>query len=150
MRIEEAITEARGKVVNTDTTDLIAMLQAKRGMTTADVTMGSRGRGDSPLTYKVPKGMILAKGGRVVVPAGERFSIATVAEVHEFAEIELESGIEYKWIVDKISFETYDALLEEEQSMIRQLRQAQAMERLQRIATASGVDLDKIETKLIG
>lgn len=125
--------------------NLITLLQAQRGMVTCKVHFNS----DRSYTYKVPPKMTLVKDDLVAVPANGGLKVGIVAEVDDFADVDLDSGIVYLWVVDRIDRTTYDALLKEEKEVSKRLHQAEAMEKLNRVAAAAGINLESIETPML-
>jgi hypothetical protein len=66
-------------------------------------------------TYKVPKDSGLKAGDAVVVDSPRNgLVIARVHEVHDYPKLDLDSDIEYKWIVQKVDVSDYVANLERE------------------------------------
>lgn len=118
---------------------LVALLQAQRGMTTANVRIsGSKDK----YTYKVQPGMQLKPKDRVVVQCGATQKVAEVVEVHTTAQIDPEANFEYKWIIQKIDLGFIDAIGLEEEAMRHKFVQAELMQKLQ----AAGIDMTQIDT----
>lgn len=126
---------------------LIALLQAQRGMTTAKVRL--KDAGNSLLTYKVIPGMTLNVDDFVVAQSGNTVKIGKVVELDNFADIDLESGLHYKWIVQKIDLAAVKAIVEEEVSLSKQFAAAEAQEKMTRLANVAGLDLTSIQTPML-
>lgn len=123
---------------------LIALLQAQRGMTTAKVRLSGKN-----YTYKVQPGVTLEVDDYVVVQCGNTVNVGKVTEVDEFADIDLESGFDYKWVIQKVNLSPVKALVEEEKQIAKQFAAAEAQEKLAKVAQYSGIDLTKIETPML-
>lgn len=66
-------------------------------------------------TYKAPKDSGLQPGDAVVVDSPRNgLVIARIDEVHDYPKLDLDSDIEYKWVVQKIDMTDYLANLERE------------------------------------
>jgi hypothetical protein len=135
--------------------NLIALLQARKGMITADVritnssntTMRSKER---TYTYKVPTTLDLEKGDVVVVQVGvDGLVIGRVAEVHDVAMIDPEAEFDYRWIVQRVDTDFIKSMAEEENAIRRKLVQAEMMQKLEAAAKLAGLDIDAISTPVL-
>jgi hypothetical protein len=126
---------------------LVALLQARRGMTTASVTYGDSNSGGH-YTYKVPPHLTLEKGDYVVVQVRDYFTfkVGKVAKVDAIADIDPAAEFEYRWIIQKVETDFAKAMEEEEQQLERKFVQAELMQKLESVAKMTGIDLDKIDT----
>ena len=125
---------------------LVALLQSRRGMTTASVGFdGTRG---TMYTYKVPPHLTLEKGDTVVVQVGSNntFKVGKVTKVDAIADIDPAAEFEYRWVIQKVDTDFVRAMEEEEQLLERKFAQAELMQKLESVAKVSGIDLDKIDT----
>mgnify|MGYP003646116849 CR=1 FL=1 len=129
----------------TTNNNMISLLQAQRGMTTVKVMIGIEPK---PYTYKAPPHLDLQRDDTVVVPFGKdnHRKVGQVVEVDDFADLELDSGICYKWVIDVVDTQKYEELLAEENYIRDQLRRAEAAEKLARLAQNSGINFDQIKT----
>ena len=129
--------------------NLVALLQARRGMTTASVIFdGTRSASGSGYTYKVPPHLTLEKNDIVVVQVGGSlaFKVGKVTKVDALADIDPAAGFEYRWIIQKVDTDFAKAMEEEEQLLERKFVQAELMQKLESVAKMTGIDLDKIDT----
>jgi hypothetical protein len=135
--------------------NLIALLQARKGMITADVritnssntTMRSKER---TYTYKVPTTLDLEKGDVVVVQVGvDGLVIGRVAEVHDVAMIDPEAEFDYRWIVQRVDTDFIKSMAEEENAIRRKLVQAEMMQKLEAAAKLACLDIDAISTPVL-
>jgi hypothetical protein len=126
---------------------LVALLQARRGMTTASVTYGDSNSGRY-YTYKVPPHLTLEKGDHVVVQVRDHltFKVGKVTKVDAIADIDPAAEFEYRWIIQKVETDFAKAMEEEEQQLERKFVQAELMQKLESVAKMTGIDLDKIDT----
>jgi hypothetical protein len=104
---------------------LIALCQT--GYTTVNVNFrDNQNRTDAqPYTYKAPVSMGLAKDDLVVVPAGQTFKIAYVAEVHDEPQIDVAKPLALKWIAQKVDLTAYTEQTQREAEAITKLQVAE-------------------------
>lgn len=89
---------------------MIALLQT--GYTTIKVQLG--GPTGSLYTYKAPLGLI--EGDQVVVEMpGGHMRVLDVVKVDETPQIDVDSDIDYKWVVQKVDKTQYNELLAKEE-----------------------------------
>lgn len=88
--------------------------------------------------------MDIDKDDQVVIPFGEddRLRVARVMSVDDVADIDVEAGINYKWVINVVDMIRHMNLVAEEKTMAM----AEAQSRLLAVTKAAGIDLEKIET----
>lgn len=64
----------------------------------------------------------LVVGDMCVVEVGTELKVVRVTELHDFPNIDLDSNIEYKWIIQKVEREEYDSQLAKELHFIASLK----------------------------
>ncbi len=74
-------------------------------------------------TYKCLKDVEIEDGDTVVVFARNEYKCATVKAVHENSEIDYDSNITYKWIVQKVDTNLHDEILESEAKFAKAFKQ---------------------------
>lgn len=78
-------------------------------------------------SYKVPKDIKLEVGDIVVVPTQDTISFARVEIVDELPLLDFSQDITYKWIVSKVDFTQYNALVKAEAEFARKMEAVQRM-----------------------
>lgn len=74
-------------------------------------------------TYKVPAGVELAVGDKVVVDSPiDGYVIVSVVKVHADCGIDIEAAFKYKWIVCKVDDTKYNELVSQERTMEEDLK----------------------------
>jgi hypothetical protein len=153
-QVKKLIKPRKDKTMNINS-NLVSLLQVRKGVTTATVSILSGGRDTLPknaatYTYKVPPKIGLEVDDLVIVQVRkDGLEIGKVREVHDVAMVDPEADFEYRWIVQKLDTSFVDAMAEEEQMLRRRLMQAEMMQRLEAATKLVGVDLDKITSPLL-
>lgn len=83
-------------------------------------------------TYKVKKSVELKVGDLVAVCRDKNInnvSLCHVAEIHEEIQIDFDSNIDYKWIIQKIDFDSYLAQVAMDEKANKTIKQAEIQER---------------------
>lgn len=68
-------------------------------------------------TYKVPNTVKLEVNDRVIVKVVDDLKLVKVMEIHPEPQIDLNSKVPYKWIVQKVDVEGHTKLMEAEQEV---------------------------------
>lgn len=153
-QVKKLIKPRKDKSMNINS-NLVTLLQVRKGVTTANVSILNGGRNTLPTnaavyTYKVPPKLKLEAGDLVIVQVRkDGLEIGKVREVHDVAMIDPEADFEYRWIVQKLDTSFVDAMAEEEQMLRRRLVQAEMMQKLEAATKLVGLDLDKITSPLL-
>lgn len=132
--------------------NLIALLQARKGMITASVRITSQSHKSSSTlyTYKVPPTLSLKRDDLVVAQVGvDGLVIGRVAEVHDVAMIDPEADFDYRWIVQRVDTDFINSMAQEENTIRRKLVQAEMMQKLEAAAKLAGLDIDAISTPVL-
>lgn len=75
-------------------------------------------------TYKVKRDFDLQAGDWVVVESPSTgLTVVKVVEVHSEPAIDLDSGITYKWIVDKVDLQRYQSIREQEEKFFKTMQE---------------------------
>jgi len=80
-------------------------------------------------TYKVKKDIDLDVGDIVVVECKDELKCAMVMEIHEIIDIDFNSNIDYKWIIQKVDMENYQKQLDVDKSVNEQIKLAEVKKR---------------------
>lgn len=75
-------------------------------------------------TYKAPAGQ-LKSGDHVVVERNDAFYIGLVVTVHDQPRIDTDADFDYKWIVQRVDREGYDANVEKERKFMQAVQEAE-------------------------
>lgn len=77
-------------------------------------------------TFLAPVGLELAKEDIIVVPAKEgQFDLARVVHVDDLPQLNLDRADTYKWVVSKVDFHDYNALVKRDEEIARAVAQAE-------------------------
>jgi hypothetical protein len=140
----------KDKTMSNSNNTLVALLQARRGMTTASVSFGDRNAGGL-YTYKVPPHLTLEKDDTVVVQvnAHDTFKVGKVTKIDAVADIDPAADFTYRWVIQKVDTDFAEKMHEEEQLLERKFVQAELMQKLESVAKMTGIDIDKIDTPVL-
>ena len=76
-------------------------------------------------TYKAADALELSTDDLVVVQANTSFKVGRVSEVHAEPQIDTESDIDYKWVVDKVDLTLFNQIQANEEAFLLQLKKMQ-------------------------
>ena len=76
---------------------------------TVSVTFEVNLKGSTAYVYKTV--LDLEFGDSVVVNVSGKLKVATVTEIHKVPRLDMDSQLEYKWIIQKVDTTKYDELL---------------------------------------
>lgn len=77
-------------------------------------------------TFLAPVDLELAKEDIIVVPAKEgQFDLARVVHVDDLPQLNLDRADTYKWVVSKVDFHNYNALVKRDEEIARAVAQAE-------------------------
>lgn len=134
---------------------IVSMLQS--GYTTVNVTYQLQAEFIEGVTksYTFKTFLALIEGDIVVVPNDQKgFSLVKVIEVHKEPQIDLDATYDYKWIIDRVDFTTYDMVLTKEKESTEQLRKAQQYNKrkevLEGLKNVYGEDVAQLEYNVKG
>lgn len=83
-------------------------------------------------SYKVPKGLGLKVGDYVVVPSKDSITFARVEIVDALPTLDFtDSGIVYKWVIQKIDFDVYNQLMKAEAEFSQRMVEVHRMKHQQ-------------------
>lgn len=102
--------------------------------------------------YKIPPGLTLFVGDRVLVHVHEReMAVATVRAIHDGLPPGLDlDKITLKWIIDKIDFGWIEAMVDEEENALAQIQRAELNARLRALKNELGFDPALISMPRLG
>lgn len=91
----------------------------------------ANGKGVAP--FEVFKSMDpdIIVGEMVVVPTSTRhqMTVVRVEEVRDGSTVDLDSGVQMQWVVDRVSVDPYETILEQEAAGIEQIKSAELRRR---------------------
>ena len=98
--------------------------------------------------YKIDSN-VTAKAGDFAVVESDRggafgFKIVQIVEVHDEAKIDYGSDINYKWVVQVFNKEAYEARLERERQVLRELKRMEAKKVRDEYLSSLGEDVRKV------
>jgi hypothetical protein len=130
------------EMTNTDTKfKTLAALAA--GVQTVKVSFSS----DSArsYTYKVPQGLALDVGTKVYVSAKGSLRIATVVEVDEETDLNVDAGYDYAWVQQVVDHSLAQAAEQREDTLVDLLKRRQRANAAQQALAALGCTADDLK-----
>lgn len=76
-------------------------------------------------TYLLPNEIQVSKGDVLVVPESTTFSLARVVHVDDVPQLNLDRADIYKWVVSRVEFNNYNALVKRDEEIARAVAQAE-------------------------
>lgn len=115
----------------------------QKGFHTVSVAFEQKPTKESSVwTYKSPDQLEVVVGDRVVVQANNTFKVGTVMEVHDEPQISLDSNYDYKWVIDKVDFSIFNAILKNEEEFTKSLRAMRQENAKQQVVSALAKQFD--------
>lgn len=102
-------------------------------------TIGVVLSGGNSYTYKVPKELQLEKEDLIVIDVKGTTKLAYVDEIHDEPQIDFDSNIDYKWIIQKVDFTEYNKILEAEKEALKKIKAAKRAKEKQEIIEGLGL-----------
>ena len=90
-------------------------------------------------TFKAHKSLELKDGDRAIVAASGALTVVTVIQVDEEPDIDWDAEFDYKWIVQKIDFTLYQALLERDANFRKKLEKVEVANKREQVLAAFGL-----------
>ena len=101
--------------------NLIALMQGVK-----TVAVKFKNTPNQTYTYKVKPEWNVQVGDELIVRSPrDGTTVVEVVELHDVADISLDSTIKYKWAIQKVDNATYDLLVKEEEAKAVKLRELQ-------------------------
>lgn len=98
---------------------------SQKGFSTVAIVFEMTNEPKKAWTYKAPNSLELTVGDLVVVQANTSFKVGKVAEVHAEPQIDTDSDIDYKWVIDKVDLTLFNKIQENEEAFLAQLKKMQ-------------------------
>lgn len=120
---------------------LVHLIQ--QGYTTVSVCFDHSGGNRDTYTYKT--NLDLEPDDIVVVPARGYFKTAQVIEVHEEPQIDLDSDIDYKWVVQKVDVKGWQELNAKEDALAKKIVNFEHKQRRTALLASLGISSENSE-----
>lgn len=159
-KVEKAVAKGTESGYNAVVKDLNEKETGEQGMKTKNIaavlmdnckTIGVQFESQGKVyTYKTTEDFEV--GDKAVVKARGMLQIVDVVEVHKVAQIDVDSNIQYQWIVQKVDMTNYETLNSREQEFNDHLLEVQQKSVVQNaktmLAESLGVGLDEIQNSV--
>ncbi len=98
-------------------------------------------------TFKVPKTVKIEENDLVILPGNNNYvdvAIGRVTKVHEEPDIDFDADFDYKWIVQKVDFDSYVYLVSRDTTFNQKIKTHEIQNKRDQVLAAFGVSREEL------